>query len=312
MPGAYAHITLVNQLSLAERLEAINGFPTRAISALLSWFPYCELGAVSPDYPYLAVDDGDEADWADSMHYTCTGQMIQAGIKLVSAMYGTKQDKCLAWLLGYSAHVATDVTIHPTVELKVGPYKGNEKHHRICEMHQDAFIFPRLNLGGLGLSDYLKNNGISTCCDPSDEDKIDPDIAELWREMMREVHAEDFTKNPPEIDKWHDRFNLIVEEIASASNHLISFFRDFAAEEGICYPSFDQIDNQYIDGLAVPGGTMNYSEIFEKAIHSVERMWLLVATGVLSGDETYLLQIGDWNLDTGRDKKGQLVYWGQP
>lgn len=311
MPGAYAHITLVNELSIAERLEAINGFPAKAISAVLSWFPYCELGAVSPDYPYLAVSDGEEAEWADSMHYTCTGQMIHAGIKLVRAMTGDKQEKCLAWLFGYSAHVATDVTIHPTVELKVGPYKGNEKNHRICEMHQDAFIFQRLNLGGLGFADYLKNNSISTCCDPDDEDKIDPEIADLWREMMREVHANSFAANTPEIDKWHEWFNLIVKEIASASNHLISFFRNMAADDGICYPAPDQIDRQFIDTLAVPSGTMNYNEIFEKAIHSVEKMWLLVATGVLNGDDTYLSQIGDWDLDTGRNKNGELVYWGQ-
>lgn len=311
MPGAYAHITLVNELSLADRLKAIDGFPEKAISALLAWFAYCELGAVSPDYPYLAIDDGNEAEWADSMHYTRTGQMIHVGINLVSSMSGDKQDKCLAWLLGYSAHVATDVTIHPTVELKVGPYKGNEKQHRICEMHQDAFIFPRLKLGGLGLSEYFKSNGISTCCDPEDDDKIDPDIGELWREMIREVYAGDYSDNPPEIDKWHDRFNMIVEEIASASNRLISFFRDFASEEGICYPSSNEIDNQFIDRLAVPGGTMSYNQIFEKAIHSVEKMWLLVATGVLHGDKTYLSQIGDWDLDTGRNKNGELVYWGQ-
>jgi len=309
MPGAYAHITLVNVITTAEHLEAIDGFPIAAISAVQSWFPFCELGAVSPDYPYLAVDDGEEAEWADLMHYTRTGQMIHAGIGLVKTMSGSKQGKCLAWLLGYSAHVATDVTIHPVVELKVGPYKGNEKQHRICEMHQDAYIFPRLNIGEFGLSDYLAI-GISTCCDPSDDEMLDPDIAELWRDMLRDVHGSSFERNSPDIDKWHDRFNLIVEEIAAASNHLISFFRDMAADKGCCYPSADQIDRQFIEGLKVPTGTMNYDEIFEKAIQNVTKMWLLVSKGVLDNDDTYLAQINDWNLDTGRNVNDQLVYWG--
>ena len=38
------------------------------------------------------------------------------------------QQKGLAWLLGYCAHVATDVTIHPVVEMKVGPYDENKNH----------------------------------------------------------------------------------------------------------------------------------------------------------------------------------------
>ena len=49
MPGAYAHITLVNEAKRPQYLEQ-KGVPAGAIAALLDYFKFCELGAVSPDY----------------------------------------------------------------------------------------------------------------------------------------------------------------------------------------------------------------------------------------------------------------------
>ena len=68
------------------RLEAIPGFPEDAIITILDYFKFCELGAVSPDYPYLAMDDSSAARWADAMHYTQTGEMIHAGIRYLKEM----------------------------------------------------------------------------------------------------------------------------------------------------------------------------------------------------------------------------------
>lgn len=72
---------------------------------------------------------------------------------VVKTLTGNVRDKAFAWLLGYTAHVITDTTIHPVVEPKVGPYAQNKTAHRECEMHQDAYIFQRLNLGGVGVAD---------------------------------------------------------------------------------------------------------------------------------------------------------------
>ena len=79
MPTAYAHITLVNVLKEPRRLQRIPGFPKAAIAAILDYLKFCELGAVSLDYPYLAVWDNDAKKWADEMHYNLTGAMIHAG-----------------------------------------------------------------------------------------------------------------------------------------------------------------------------------------------------------------------------------------
>jgi hypothetical protein len=309
MPGAYAHITLVNQFRDTKRLNALLGFPKKAKSALLKWFKFCELGAVSPDYPYLAVGNSDAAKWADLMHYTNTGEIIRTGAKHLRTIQGETQLKCFAWLLGYCAHVVTDVTIHPIVELKVGPYKGNEKNHRICEMNQDAYIFPRLNLGDAGLSDHLQS-GIASCSDSSDEDILDRDIVTLWGKILQEVHPVEYSANLPNIDKWHDGFNIVVEAVSEVGNHLLPCARHVAADCGLAYPSFVDLDRQYIDNLATPVGHDNYDVIFDRAISNVGSTWVHLANGVFNNDMTYLAQIKDWNLDTGRNSSNKLEFWG--
>ena len=68
MPGAYVHITLVNELKTTPILENIFGSLTQAITSVLDYFKFCELGAVSPDYPYLVIGDSNAAKWTDMMH----------------------------------------------------------------------------------------------------------------------------------------------------------------------------------------------------------------------------------------------------
>lgn len=309
MPGAYAHITVVNEFRNTDKLLAIPDFPNEAAKAFLRWFKYAELGAVSPDYPYLAVGNSDAAEWADLMHYTHTGIMVQEGTRLLRAIAGEKMYKCLAWLLGYASHVTTDVTVHPVVELKVGTYAENKSDHRTCEMHQDAFIFQKLGLGGVGVSDHLAS-GIGACSSADDEDKLDADIIEFWRALLQAVHPVKFAENPPDIHKWHERFNDIVDAISSAGGHLLPCARHVAADVGLIYPSATQIDRQYIDSLKVPTGTMSYEAIFNEAIRNVSGVWSDIARGAFNNNDTVLARFGEWNLDTGKDQNNKLVFWG--
>jgi Zinc dependent phospholipase C len=309
MPGAFAHITLVNELKEPRRLEAIAGFPVQAITSVLDFFKFCELGAVSPDYPYLAVGDGEAAVWADLMHYTNTGDMLKAGIGVVRQLQGDAQRKAFAWLLGYAAHVATDVTIHPVVELKVGPYAQNKKDHRVCEMHQDAYIFQRLNLGRIGLSEHL-DSGIWACCEANSE-LLDSAISRTWQSMLNTVHPDKFKSNPPDIQKWHQKFKKMVDKIGEEGDKLLPISRHIALDCGLTYPSIKQIQKQYIKALKVPFGSMDYDDIFNKAIASVSQIWALVAKGVFANDQAYMTQIGNWNLDTGKDEAGSFIFWSE-
>jgi hypothetical protein len=307
MPGAFAHITLVNELKEPLRLEGIPGFGPDAITSVLDFFKFCELGAVSPDYPYLALGDSNASKWADMMHYVKTGDMIKTGIRQVSQLQGNNRRKALAWLLGYSAHVATDVTIHPVIELKVGPYAENKKAHRVCEMNQDAYIFQRLNLGQIGLSEHL-DSGIGGCCE-TNSNRLDPVVSGLWSRMLQETYPEEFSANPPDIDKWHQRFKIMVDEIGEEGNRLMPIARHLAVDCGLTYPDCDDIDQQFIKSLKVPNGQMDYDAIFNKAIDSAGSIWSLIARGVFGGDGTYHAQIGHWNLDTGKDAHGRYVFW---
>jgi hypothetical protein len=307
MPGAYAHITLVNLAKEINRLEAGPGMAPAAITALLDWFKYCELGAVSPDYPYLAPPLTEQARWADFMHYERTGEMVKAGIGIVRGLAGEEKRKTFAWLLGYTAHVIADVTIHPVVELKVGPYAGNKKNHRICEMHQDAYIFQRLDLGGIGLSEHL-DSGIRKCTLPGSEE-LDPAITTTWHAMLRTCYPEAFANGEPDINSWHRGFGTTVD-LAEEGNRLFPLARHVAVNQGLTYPSVDQIElNVYINNLSVPGDHMSYDEVFDKAIRHVVEGWHLVAVGVFSNDNSYQASFGHWNLDTGKDQNEHLVLW---
>ena len=306
MPGAYAHITLVNIAKEPARLESGPGIPGAAGLALGRWFKFCELGAVSPDYPYLALKSAANT-WADLMHYECTGDMVKAGVKAAQNLSGLAREKAFAWLLGYAAHVITDTTIHPVVQLKVGPYAQNKQAHRVCEMHQDAYIFQRLNLSDIGQSEHLES-GISQC--GSADGAVDPIIAGTWRGMLTTCHPVVFVSNPPDIDGWHRGFDRMVNKIAEEGYRLMPLARHVAVNCGLTYPAADAINlAEYINGLATPHGQQSYDQVFDKALGHVIEGWHLIATGVFEGSTAYQSAFGDWNLDTGRDASGKLVFW---
>lgn len=312
MPGAYAHITLVNLLSEPRRLRAL-GFGKPAAAAVSDYLKFCELGAVSPDYPYLAVGDKKSGAWADLMHYQRTGEFLHAAADGVRALSGEGQRRAFAWLLGCSAHVGTDVTIHPVVELKVGKYETNKKGHRVCEMHQDAYIFSqRMNLGGIGVSEHL-SSGIARCTEDGNRGgPIDSSVKGVWESALKKVHHGEAKTNPPDVDTWHKSFDFMVNKIAEEGNKLMPIARHVAVDAGLTYPNVDEINHaEYITQLKVPsGGTQHYDQIFDRALESVGKVWTSIERSIFQKDVTALAFIGNWNLDTGRNMTDdKLVFW---
>lgn len=308
MPGTYAHLMVANEFRNPDRLMKIPGFPKEAAKACLRWFKFVELGAASPDYPYLAVDDTGAKTWADLMHHTHSGIMLREGSKLLRSVTGVKKDKCLAWLLGYASHVAADMTIHPVVELKVGPYEANKTAHRTCEMHQDVFIFRRLNVGDVGVADFL-SSGIGACSSDDDNDRLDGDIVDFWQALLKIVYPDTYSVHPPDIHAWHRRFNEIVKLISAAGGHFLPCARHLAADCGLVYPAYDQVDRHCIEKLKVPTGTMNYDAVFDCALGSVSIVWSNIARGTFNGIDAALVKFGEWDLDTGKDQTGTLIFW---
>ena len=318
MPGSYAHITLVNLASEKRRLNGIEGFPRDATDAANLHVNFLELGCISPDYPYLDVTSGDSKKWADAMHYTHTCQAIYVGAELVRGLpQGLGKEKCLAWLMGYAAHVITDMCIHPVVELKVGPYESNATQHRRCEMHQDVFIFSRLGTGMPQTAGHLRST-ILTCGAANSNKQLDPDVKGLWEELLRTVHPTVFADDPPEMDKWHQKCYTILERLLPTSSRFVGFARHVCDGLGFSYPTPDEIEmGTYIENLLVPSSKgverrMHYDDIFNLAIDCVQKVWLDVTRHALGQGDFIAFRDEEWDLDTGRnklDKEKGRVFW---
>lgn len=303
MPGAYAHLTLVNVLGSTEHMDSMD-MPDEAKEAILEYKKFVELGATSPDLPYLKLKDGfipDEkaSEWADHMHYLMPGEMIKAIARRVRQEADPdRRERQLAWLFGYTSHVGGDTTIHPVVELKVGPYAQNKEHHRVCEVHQDAYIFQRLGVGRAGLVDYLVPS-ISACKDANGN--LDGAIASLWDAALQERYPKQFASNPPVIQDWYKGFQAGVEN-AGRMSRLIPLARHVFVGCGVSYPEPEEVDPQYIKDLKTPRGVpMDYDSIFDLAVKNVGQLWIAVADYVLRGNDASLDSIPNLNLDTGRD-----------
>lgn len=306
MPGAYAHLTVVNNARDIDRLETA-GVPIPAIQSILKYLRFCELGAVSPDYPYLDLIQADSKQWADLMHYERTGEPIKAGIALVRKLRGQDQQIAAAWLMGYAAHVVTDLTIHPVVERLVGKYAENAKAHRVCELHQDVYIFRKMNLGEVGQAEHL-DSGIWGCCVPAGSGQLHPAVFDTWQQILASCYPAQYANSEPDIHAWHRGFKRLVDR-AEEGNRMPHFARHVAVNAGLTYPAVEQIDARYVRDLATPGGPMDYDALFEKALGNVDAMWAVIGKAIFEDDDAYLTVIGNHDLDTGRDQHGRFAYW---
>lgn len=311
MPGPYAHITLLHELMRPGTPGSIL-FPTPGIlSVLESNFHYCALGAVSPDYPNLARQDGTAARWADAMHIAGVGEMIASGVRRIRGRNGEVRDKQLAWFLGYCAHVVTDVTIHPVVQARVGVYAENQRHHRLCEMNQDSYIYRRMSLGEIGEEDTFARS-IARCSAADDGTRLDRDIVELWEGMLADAHPQLFAACPPDIAAWHRGFIAKATDFRAGEMRLFPLAGVIAAKIGVAYPAYGAVDRQYIEEQLIPSESpypLHYDEIFDHAAANVAAMWRVVEQAVCTGDPVEPRLFDGWNLDSGCDKDNKPVFW---
>lgn len=305
MSGAYTHLAVANEASAAVRKLELRDSTK---SALRKYLAFVELGAVSPDYPYLGLTRK-QSKWADAMHYTSTATLIRNAVSEVRAQQAAKQEKLTAWLFGMASHIATDMTIHPVVELKVGKYEQNQSGHRICEMHQDAYIFPRrMNVGETAYSAHIKT-GLGACGDKADPEKLDPEIASLWTRVLHTTYPSLGETTPADPHAWHSGFRIVLGTMASASR-LVPFARHVAASAGLSYPLAAEVDKQYTHRLRTPEGSIDFDQLFDRARDNVTEMWCGLDRALSGADIDALEKLEDWNLDTGRSlATGRLVFW---
>ena len=273
MSGTLAHLTLVDTLCQVDVLNGINTLTPTMKRALMTFMNFCELGAVSPDYPYLNPLSSNAAAWANIMHYWKAADFIRSGIKYVYDMNFSTTDArhCIAWLFGYTSHVVTDMTVHPIINLKVGPYEQNKTTHRICEMNQDIYIFHEKKSG-------VDSDGLSN-----------PD-------------------EPPEPNEWHKYYVTILEKFALEGKILPPFSRHFAEGEGLVYPDYDHIIRDYIDNLMRPvNNPISFDMLFQQAQENVKQVWTELGSALDKG-KPELFTLANADLDTGMIDSN-YVFW---
>lgn len=308
MAGGYAHVLAARRA--IERVEDWQGLTNDLRAAAFIYRGYVEIGSVAPDYPYLHLSLGDQGKWADAMHYRTTAGPVRAGIRYLRGLEpGSTARECgTAWLMGYVAHLATDLTIHPVVQAKVGPYEGNQTDHRICEMNQDAHIWRQARTGGLGVAGMFEH--VMTLVSDA-EGRMMPDVASLWRHMLQDAYPDLWEALPPQIEGWHAGYGKVLKLI-SQSHELPAFGRHILANEGVAYPTQGEADPQYLENLDTPHGSMHYDVVMVRAVESIGAAWsdLGAALTAPADAAVSLASLPDANLDTGEaDADHSLVAW---
>lgn len=311
MPGPYAHLTLLYELLTPARRTSPSGLDTWLEQSLTDHFEFCALGAVSPDYPNLAPVSEAMPQWADAMHGLRTGSMLHAGVRyLAGEPAGEIRDRQTAWFMGYCAHVAADVAIHPVVRAKVGDYASNQRLHRICEMHQDSHIYRRMNLGEIGESESFAMI-VAGCSTSEDGQQLDPSICHIWQSMLTESYPELARQGVPDPTIWHQRFIERVQRSRARQKRYFPLADAISEKISEDYPLQAAVDRQFLDELEIPADPplhLHYDEIFDHAVTCVALLWNRIAAAI-SDDNSHHGSFDDWDLDTGLDQTGRLVLW---
>lgn len=306
MPGAYAHISIVNDA--VARVEN-SGVSAETAGNLGQFLKFVELGAVSPDYPYLALRPK-QAVWADNMHLSNTATVLKTGIATVRGLKAAERSRVTAWLFGYAAHMTADMTIHPVIQALVGPYEQNKAAHRQCEMHQDSYIFPKImNVGETALSQHLAT-GIAACTSLKDPKILFEGVTTTWIAMLKAAYPEEAAKAMPDPNLWHSGFVGILSSMAAVSRFL-PLARHVAANQNLAYPQ--KTEDRFLLNLPTPLGEMSYQQIYERARANVLDVWGGLDQALRNGSSPFLDSLQNWNLDSGciQGSSTDLPFWSK-
>jgi hypothetical protein len=324
MAGTFAHIALVDLLCQdGDTLDGIATLTPTMKRALMQFNNFCELGAISPDAPYLKLLNKDAAAWANVMHYWKTADFIRRAIPYVNTLdfRTTDTQRCFAWLFGFTAHLVTDFTVHPIINRRVGPYEQNKLQHRLCELNEDVYIFNQLGFGDISTAEFLKSDsgGIGSCADQTDDDKLDPAVRKLWcrclaGDPLADIKMKDglpAPKKSPDPDTWFEDYVTMIDKFAEEGNRFPWLCREIVEAKGMVYPELNEVDQSFIQNLKLPDGTTaNYDQVFERARQNVITTWRDLGNALDNGDAS-LFTLPNGDLDTGlADDTQQSIFWG--
>jgi hypothetical protein len=305
MPGPFAHIAIcgaaMNRDDLGEELTKLLNYN----------YQFFFLGAESPDLPYLSILVGGK-DWADAMHYDWTNSQVISGFQELHQIWPWKRPadevKC-AWLLGYVSHMVADATVHPIVQAIVGPYKGHEEPHRLCEMTMDSLIFEEINHSELTYA------GFSKALDFCQESEHFPDLLDFLQTQLSINYPK--IGHDPEPHTWFKEYTEVLGlseggKMAAVFRHLGGVGDYFYRNPGDIRTDTPEDYQKYYAEVKYPGGSGPFlTNGFRPAVTNVVNIWKMLYTGLTGFGLAVSQVVNNWNLDTGvdQDAAGVVTFW---
>lgn len=309
MPGTFAHFVLVHEAaaSLSKTYRQVK-------IAVNKYARFALLGANSPDFPLLDFPVMlFSKKWENLLHGPTAGQIIEPAISLIRHLKKDQRQICLAWFCGYLSHMVADATIHPVVNLRVGPYLGHEVEHQTCEVHQDAHIFSRLKIGLIQQAEYMQSI-VETCSDPKNCLALNKDIFSFWSSMTQQAYP---GEELPNFHRWYDTYTGVVDNLAEEGfqpgSRWPSLLRPIAGILGkahLLHIDPNKKEDSFINGLLTPHKKrLSYDAIFDMAVANTIAAWQAVNIALDSEGSLNHPLTGKWDLNTGMVDKTNFLYW---
>lgn len=305
MPGPFTHLTI------CEAAKNLDEFLGEELWQLLNeHYRFLYLGAESPDLPYLSIGVGGN-HWADAMHYVQTNSQVISGFEALRNLwqFKTEADKAkLAWLLGYVSHMVADATIHPIVQAIVGPYKGHEEAHRLCEMTMDSLIFQEIIQTDLTYAEF--SDALKFC----KESEHFQELLAFWQAQLTSNYAG--MAHLPEPSTWFMEYTTAIDAAeggkAAISRHLgVGGNYFYRSAEDIRTNAPEDFQKYYAE-VKFPGGTGPFrTNGFDRAVTNVANIWRTLYRGLTDFGLAVSQVVRNWNLDTGgdQDAAGVVTFW---
>ncbi len=309
MPGGFTHFAIVRQLGINRTLMSIKGMTQEIALNLQDAFNYLELGAVSPDLPYLAPFSNESVEWGNALHHDRTVETIRSGVRLLPSLTaGSREHKrAMAWLFGYASHVVADMLSHPVVNLKVGEYETHKRQHRVCELNQDTYIFQSYFQDKITNCEYLKH-GVKTCTKSGRPGKeMASFMNSFWQLILRDVYPEKAAPNPAE---WFQQYVELIDRFAEEGHHFLSIIRNYMEEDGLAYP--EEPDLTYVTDLMSPyGKKISFDVLFIRFQEETKTVWGEISQAITQ-NAPRMITLRNGDLDTGLDLvDNKSIFWNQ-
>ena len=296
MPGPFTHLMICEEGMYQDDLG-------RRISKFLSGnYQFVFLGAESPDLPYLSIGVGGKSLGRRHALRRTNSQVI-SGFEALRQIWPEKtpadEVKC-AWLLGYVSHMVADATIHPIVQAIVGPYKGHEEPHRLCEMTMDSLIFEEINHSDLTYARF--SEALKFC----KESEYFPELLDFWQAQLASNYP-DMAHNP-EPHTWFTEYTEALgrrrrqggRRLPTSGGGGQLFLPD---TRRILEPILPEDYQKYYAEVKFPGGSGPFlTNGFNPAVTNVVNIWKMLYTGLTGFGLAVSQVVRNWNLDTGVDQ----------